>query len=255
LFPLSDGGDGFLECLQQALGGHYLEFSAEDPFGHPKPVPVLVLPGGIVALECAQVIGLAGLERLDPRGASSRGFGQLLSNFQDAPELWIGLGGSATVDGGADWPKLELRNAKVFCDVETDLRDAARLFGPQKGAGPEDVSFLEGRLMSLGLPTGPRTGAAGGLGAKLQSLGAELLNGADAVLNALDFNRVCRDFDTVITGEGRLDVSTLEGKLPARVAQRARSLGLRVLGHFGCRGSGWKEAAGLFDEVVFEMPE
>lgn len=253
LLPLSDGGDGFLECLQTALGGRLEAHPAADPFGCVRDVPVLILPNGTVALECAQVIGLAGLDRLDPMLATSRGLGELIALFPNAPRLWIGLGGSATVDGGRDWPDLALPPTTVFCDVTTPLEEAARRFGPQKGARPEDIPVLEARLAALGLPSGPRTGAAGGLGAKLMSLGATLVDGAEAILDASKFDSACQGCEAVITGEGRLDASTLEGKLPAVVARRARALGLPVHGRFGCRGEGWEAAAALFDTVAFEV--
>jgi glycerate kinase len=252
LLPLSDGGDGFLECLQHGLGGALERVDARDPFGRRRPVPVLRLPGGGVAVECAQVIGLAGLDRLDPVAASSRGLGELLQRFEDEPRLWIGLGGSATVDGGRDWPPVRLPPTTVFCDVRTELADAVRLFAPQKGARPEDLPVLAERLAGLRLPGGPRTGAAGGLGAKLLQLGAELVDGGDRLLDVLDFAGACRGVDAVVTGEGRLDASSLEGKLPVAVARRAHALGLRVLGRFGRRGDGWEQAAALFDEVSFE---
>ena len=253
LLPLSDGGDGFLECLHHGLGGAIEEVAAADPFGRVRPVPVLRLSGGGVAVECAKVIGLAGLDRLDPVDASSRGLGELLQRFQDQPRVWIGLGGSATVDGGRDWPELHLPPTTVFCDVRTDLADAARIFAPQKGARPEDVPMLAERLAGLGLPRGPRTGAAGGLGAKLLSLGADLVDGGERMLDVLDFAAACRGVAAVVTGEGRLDASSLEGKLPVVVARRARALGLRVVGRFGRRGDGWERAAALFDEVSFEV--
>jgi len=253
LLPLSDGGDGFLECLQHGLGGTIEEAPAPDPFGRVRPAPVLRLPGGGVAIECAKVIGLAGLERPDPLIASSRGLGELIERFQHEPRLWIGLGGSATVDGGRDWPALRLAPTLVFCDVRTDLADAARVFGPQKGARPQDVPVLAERLAGLGLPGGPHTGAAGGLGAKLLSLGAELVDGGERMLDVLDFAGACRDVDAVVTGEGRLDASSLEGKLPVVVARRAHALGLRVVGRFGRRGDGWERAAALFDEVSFAI--
>jgi glycerate 2-kinase len=255
LLPLSDGGDGFLECLQHGLGGAIEEMPAADPFGRVRPVPVLRLPGGGVAAECAKVIGLAGLARPDPVSASSRGLGELLQRLEGEPRLWIGLGGSATVDGGRDWPELHLPPTTVFCDVRTDLADAARLFAPQKGARPEDIPLLAARLAGLGLPRGPRTGAAGGLGAKLLSLGADLVDGGERLLDVLGFAAACRGVDAVVTGEGRLDASSLEGKLPVVVARRARTLGLRVIGHFGRRGDGWERAAALFDEVRFEIDE
>ena len=253
LLPLSDGGDGFLECLHHALGGAIEDVPARDPFGRVRAVPVLRLPGGGVAVESAKVIGLAGLDRLDPLAASSRGLGEVLQFFQHEPRLWIGLGGSATVDGGRDWPDLRLPLTTVFCDVRTDLADAARIFAPQKGARPEDVPILAARLAALGLPDGPRTGAAGGLGAKLLALGAELVDGGDRMLDVVDFAAACRGMDAVVTGEGRLDASSLEGKLPVVVARRARALGLRVVGRFGSRGDGWERAAALFDDVTFEV--
>lgn len=251
LLPLSDGGDGFLEGLHFALGGIFRKHLAADPFGRIRPVPVLVLPNGTLAVECAKVIGLAGLDHLDPLNASSRGLGQLLAELSQAPALWVGLGGSATVDGGRDWPDLSLPPTKVFCDVVTDLGDAARIFGPQKGARPEEIVLLTERLLSLGLPRGHRTGAAGGLGAKLLALGATLVSGAEGMLDAVDFEDRCQGCTAVLTGEGRLDASTMEGKLPAIVARRARALGLPVLGRFGSRGQGWEAAAPLFDDVTF----
>jgi glycerate kinase len=253
LLPLSDGGDGFLECLRHGLGGAIEQAPAPDPFGRVRPVPVLRLPGGGVALESAKVIGLGGLDRLDPLAASSRGLGELLGRYQHEPRLWVGLGGTATVDGGRDWPELQLPPVTVFCDVRTDLADAARLFAPQKGARPEDVALLAARLAALGLPAGPRTGAAGGLGAKLLALGAELVDGGDRMLDVLDFAGACRGVAAVVTGEGRLDASSLEGKLPVVVARRARALGLPVHGRFGSRGDGWESAAALFDAVSFEI--
>jgi glycerate kinase len=253
LLPLSDGGDGFLECLQHGLGGAIEEVPAPDPFGRIRPVPALRLPGGGVAIECARVIGLAGLDRLDPLAASSHGLGELLQHFAHEPRLWIGLGGSATVDGGRDWPDLQLPPTVAFCDVRTDLADAARIFGPQKGARPDDLPVLTARLLGLGLPQGPCTGAAGGLGAKLLQLGAELVDGGDHMLDVLDFDAACRGAEAVVTGEGRLDASSLEGKLPVVVARRAHALGLRVIGRFGRRGDGWERAAALFDEVSFEL--
>lgn len=252
LFPLSDGGDGFLECLHHGLGGVFSQVPAPDPFGRVRPVPILRLPDGSVAIESALVIGLAGLDHLDPLAASSLGLGLALQPLQHEARLWIGLGGSATVDGGRDWPALKLPPTTVFCDVTTDLADAARIFGPQKGARPEDVPLLTQRLAGLGLPSGPRTGAAGGLGAKLLSMGATLVDGGAHMLDVLDFPGACRGCTAVVTGEGRLDASSLEGKLPVVVARKAHALGLRVLGRFGCRGEGWQQAAAFFDEVAFE---
>lgn len=253
LLPLSDGGDGFLECLHHSLGGTWRSLVAADPFGCPRPVPALELPDGTVALECARVIGLAGLDRLDPLAARSLGLAEALAQVIQAPRLWIGLGGSATVDGGLGWPDFDLTHVTAFCDVRTELAEAARRFGPQKGAQPGDLADLEARLLGQGLPSGPRTGAAGGLGARFMALGATLVDGGEALLDAVGFDGRCTGCSAVITGEGRLDATTLEGKLPLVVARRARARGLPVIGRFGSRGPGWEEAAHVFDEVAFEV--
>jgi hypothetical protein len=75
---------------------------------------------------------------------------------------------------------------------------------------------------------------------------------AERILEVLGFEAACRGCEAVVTGEGRLDTSSLEGKLPVAVARRAHALGLPVIGHFGCKGEGWERAARLFDQVSFE---
>lgn len=256
LLPLSDGGDGFLECLQAGLGGEWREAEAADPYGRRRAVPWLLLPDGTACVESAAVIGLAGLKKRDPMAASSLGLAELLQAVLAAEpqRLWVGLGGTATMDGGAGWPELSLPPTLAFCDVTTDLADAARMFGPQKGAAKEDLPVLSERLLGLCLPRGPRTGAAGGLGAKLASFGATLVDGAEEMLRVLRFDGALADCDAVLTGEGRLDASTLEGKLPWRVALRAHVFGLPVLGRFGSYGPGWEAAAEAFDELAFGDP-
>lgn len=127
-----------------------------------------------------------------------------------------------------------------------------RLIAPTAFKGtysPREAARRLARLRALGLPEGPHTGAAGGLGARLKALGAELLPGAEAILDAVGFDTHCQDCEAILTGEGRLDATSLEGKLPVAVARRARGLGLRVIGHFGCLGEGWEAAAPCFDEL------
>jgi glycerate kinase len=256
LLPLSDGGNGFLECLHTALGGEWREAEALDPFKRPRPVQWLLLPDGTACVESARVIGLAGLDRLDPLTASSLGLGELLKEIAATrpARLWVGLGGVATVDGGQDWPEMELPPTLAFCDVATDLADAARIFGPQKGAAKKDIPVLTERLLGLCLPHGPRSGAAGGLGAKLASLGAVLADGAGEMMRVAGFDLAAQGCEAVVTGEGRLDASTLEGKLPWRVALRAHVFGLPVVGRFGSYGKGWEAAAEAFDELHFGDP-
>ena len=159
----------------------------------------LVLPDGRAVVEAAAAIGLPLLEpdERDPLRASSRGFGELIAAALDAGAtgLLLGLGGSATVDGGAGVREVLGPlpvPAVVLCDVATPLADAARLFGPQKGAAPEDIPVLERRLAGMHelepYADLPGAGAAGGLGAALAALGAELVGGAETVLDPVGFD-------------------------------------------------------------------
>ena len=140
------------------------------------------------------------------------------------------------MDGGAGLrevlPSLPVR-AVVLCDVATRLADAARLFGPQKGASPEDVAVLEQRLeeMTELRPYAelPGSGAAGGLGAALAALGAELVPGADEVLDLIGFDGHLRGCDLAVTGEGTVDATTAEGKAPGAVARRCAAAGVRCV--------------------------
>ena len=199
-----------------------------------------MLPDGRAVVEAAAAIGLPllALDELDPLRATSRGFGQLIRSALDAgaTELLLGIGGVATVDGG-----VALREAvgslnapaTVLCDVATVLADAARLYGPQKGASPEDVAVLERRLAGLEelapYAALPGSGAAGGLGAALASLGATLVPGAGAVLDLLRFGDRLGDADLVVTGEGTVDATTAEGKAPGEVARRSVTAGVRCV--------------------------
>ena len=150
--------------------------------------------------------------------------------------LVVALGGTATVDGGAGLLEV-VRELPVptlaLCDVDVPLADAARLFGPQKGASTQDVAVLDRRLAARAdlrrYATLPGAGAAGGLGAALASLGAELAPGAEAVLDLLDFDARLRGHDLVVTGEGRVDSTTLAGKAPGEVARRAVAAGVRCV--------------------------
>lgn len=121
----------------------------------------------------------------------------------------------------------------VLCDVRTTLADAARLFGPQKGASADGVAVLERRLAALEeLAPYARlegAGAAGGLGAALAALGARLVPGARAVLDLVGFDEAARDADLVVTGEGQVDRTTAEGKAPGVVAERATAAGVRCV--------------------------
>lgn len=229
--PLADGGEGTLDALHAALGGVWHRSGVHDAFGRPRQARWLELPDGGAAVEAAEAIPL-NPERLDPRAASSRGLGELVLAVGRPSGLVVGLGGTANVDGGAGLLEAVSELAaptRVACDALVPLRDAARLFSPQKGATPEQALELEARLAAMEelVPYSelPGAGAAGGLGAALASLGAELVPGADLVLDAVGFD--ASGFDLVVTGEGTVDETTAKGKAPARVAGRCAAAGVR----------------------------
>jgi glycerate kinase len=234
--PIADGGEGTLDALCRVTE----PVEVVDAFGRPRTARVGALPDGTRVIEAAEAIPLDA-SRLDVLAASSRGLGLWIERYRDCP-LVVAVGGTATMDAGAGL--LEVLDGlpgptRVLCDVATTLYDAPRLFGPQKGATPEQVAELEERFRGMAelAPYAelPGSGAAGGLGAALASLGAELVSGADAVLDLLRFDAT--PYDLVVTGEGRVDETTWEGKAPSAVLARcaARNVpcvvfGGRVLG-------------------------
>jgi glycerate kinase len=229
--PVADGGEGTLDALHAGLGGTWRLAEVHDAFGHPREARWLELHDGVAAVEAAEAIPLDP-ERLDPISASSRGLGELVLAVGHPSQLVVGLGGTANVDGGAGLLESvsELpAPTRVACDALVPLRDAARLFAPQKGATPGQVLELEVQLAAMErlqpYAELPGAGAAGGLGAALASLGAELVAGAELVLDAVGFDP--SSFDLVVTGEGTVDRTTAEGKAPGRVVGRCAAAGVR----------------------------
>jgi glycerate kinase len=238
--PVADGGEGTAEVFAAALGGEWRTAVVPDPLGRARAAGWLLLADGRAVVEAAAALGLPLLEpaERDPLHASSRGLGELLlAALAESPaSLVVGLGGTATVDGGAGLREVldDLSAPTVaLCDVRIPLADAARLFAPQKGASPDDVAELERRLGSLEelRPYAhlAGAGAAGGLGAALAALGAELVPGAEAVLDLLGFDERLPGHDLVVTGEGEVDETTGTGKAPGEVARRARAAGVRCV--------------------------
>jgi glycerate kinase len=258
--PVADGGEGTMEILVEAFGGRVVERPATDPLGRHINAS-LGMAGSQAIVEVAQASGLGLLDpsERDPEQASTRGTGELMIAARDlaATSILVAVGGSATVDGGAG--AIEAIRAKgglagcevtVLCDVETAFEDAARIYGPQKGASPEAVQRLTARLDQLAaeLPRDPRgvplTGAGGGLSGGLQSaFGAELVPGAEFVLEALDFDTRLKGADAVIVGEGRLDAQTFAGKVVGRIADRCRGSGVPVHAIVGANGLAPAEVA------------
>jgi glycerate kinase len=231
--PVADGGEGTLDVLEAALGGRRHEVEVADAFGRPRLAQWLELPRGAAVVEAAEAIPLDP-ERLDPLAATSRGLGELIRAVGSPPELLVCLGGTANVDGGAGLLDVldELTApTRVACDVDVPLVDAARVFAVQKGASEEDAAQLEAafnamqRLAPYAALAG--AGAAGGLGAALASLGAELLPGAALVLDLIGFD--VTSYDLVVTGEGTVDRTTTLGKAPGEVARRCVAKGVRCV--------------------------
>jgi len=226
--PIADGGEGTADVLCS----EFEPVAVEDAFGRPRVARTGLLADGTRVFEAAEAIPLDPA-RLDVIAASSRGLGLWMKRYRDCPSV-VAVGGTATMDAGVGLLEVldELPGpTRVLCDVTTTLYDAPRLFGPQKGATPEQVPELEARFRAIEelAPYAelPGSGAAGGLGAALASLGAELVRGADTVLDLLGFDP--RPYDLVVTGEGTVDETTWEGKAPAAVAERTAAAGIRCV--------------------------
>jgi len=231
--PVADGGEGTLDVLHSAFGGEWREAEVPDAFGRSRVARWLQLPSGVAVVEAAEAIPLD-QERLDPFAASSRGLAEVIRAVGRPRELLVCLGGTANVDGGAGLLAVldELpAPTRVACDVDVPLVDAARLFSAQKGASPADAAELEARLVAMPqlapYADVPGAGAAGGLGAALASLGAELLPGAPLVLDLVGFDPT--GYDLVVTGEGTVDLTTVRGKAPGEVARRCAAAGVRCV--------------------------
>jgi len=231
--PVADGGEGTLDALHAALGGEWREAIVPDAFGRAHAARWLALPDGAAAVEAAEAIPLDP-GRLDPFAASSWGLGELILATGRPRELLVGLGGTANVDGGAGLREVLTAlpaPTRVACDVDVPLLDAARLFSAQKGASAGAARELEARLAAIEelVPYAelPGAGAAGGLGAALAALGAQLVAGAELVLDAIGFDPA--GYDLVVTGEGTVDSTTARGKAPGVVARRCRESGVRCV--------------------------
>jgi glycerate kinase len=238
--PIADGGEGTMD----ALGGEIRTARVSDPLGRPVEARFALTDGGRVGVvETAEASGLrlVAEDERDAYAASTRGTGELIAAAAEAGarSVLLAVGGSATTDGGAGaLEALDEAGADVpitvLCDVRTSWENAPRIFGPQKGAtDPRTVKRLEKRLDALAsrAPRDPRgvpmTGCAGGLSGGLWAFrGAKLVPGAAFVLDAIGFDELMRAARFVVTGEGRLDAQTLEGKACAEVATRARQGGV-----------------------------
>jgi glycerate kinase len=245
--PQADGGEGTLDVIASAVPGSAWESAGPvtGPDGRPADGRWLRLPDGTAVVEMAAVSGLPGMRELDPLGATSRGLGEVIAAALDtgAERLVIGIGGSASTDGGLpvlealDGRRPPVGGATVLTDVTAPLlgpAGAAAVFGPQKGATPAQVAELEARLRAVaetlgGDPDRPGAGAAGGVGFALAHWGAELVPGSAHVARLTGLDRAIAAADVVITGEGRFDGSSTTGKVVGGVlvlAEGVRSVGV-----------------------------
>jgi glycerate kinase len=240
--PLADGGEGTAE----ALGARELRrASVHDAFGRPREAPVWTVREGTSLVVSADAIPFD-LSRLDVGAASSRGLGELIAGVE-AARLLVALGGTATMDGGEGLLDVldELpAPTTVLCDTRATLLEAPRAFGPQKGATDEQIAELEERFRGRPCAELPGSGAAGGLGAALASLGADLVGGAAYVLEAVGFRDRAARADLVVTGEGAVDRTTFEGKAPGEAVRACADLGVRCV-LFGGRVDEGLEAQAL----------
>jgi glycerate kinase len=291
--PMADGGEGTVAALVAATGGRLETRRVTGPLAEMKVDAIFgVLGDGRTAVvEMAAASGLALLrpEDRNPLNTTTFGTGELLMVAAElgASEIILGIGGSATVDGGIgcaqacglpvlleggeplspteplcgrDLPtvlmikhgrgsSIERMRIRVACDVVTPLfgpTGAAVIFGPQKGANPAQVRWLDDALRGLAERTGkladaevPGAGAAGGLGfGMLAYFGATLQSGADIVIDAMRLRERLNGADLCITGEGRLDAGSLHGKAPIAVARLCKQLGVRCGAIVGSIGDG-----------------
>jgi len=246
--PLSDGGEGFLDVLA-GLGGEPVTTAVTGPLGD-KVEAVWRLAGRDAVVESARASGLllaGGAATNDPVGATSAGTGELIvaAVAAGAERVIVGVGGSATTDGG--WGALKVIDAYggiggteilVAADVTVGFEDAARVFGPQKGADRAQVEELTLRLSRLAQVYRARgvdldhvagSGAAGGLAGGLVVAGAKLVPGMDLVARLLDLDARIRSARLVVTGEGRLDHTSWKGKVVGSVCARAVAQSRRVV--------------------------
>ncbi|MEX2183955.1 MAG: glycerate kinase [Chloroflexota bacterium] len=273
LCPLADGGEGTLEAIAAAGGWSWQEARVRDPLGREIKARWLRSEDGRrAAIEMAAASGLSRLtnEERDAVAATSTGTGDLIRAALDAgvTSIVLGIGGSATTDGGAGLltalgatcdrdgpaadtgaldPRLATVTLQVACDVSNPLLGpdgAAAVYGPQKGATPELVADLDTRLARfaevLDAAAGRSeretagAGAAGGVGYALLTIqdrfaAFALKPGVDLVMDATDFDARLDRADLVITGEGRIDAQTGFGKTALGVARRAQAAGVPCL--------------------------
>lgn len=248
--PVADGGEGTLDVL----GGANRIAIVTGPLGEPVEARWR-LDGRTAVIEMAEASGLllvGGAEGNDPVAADTRGTGELiqLAVESGATRIIVGLGGSATIDGGLGAlgqmrPHQRYRaiDLEIACDVRTTFVAAAEVFGPQKGASPAQVRLLANRLARIadvyeedhGIDVRdlPGSGAAGGLGGALAAVGGQLRDGFTLIAEEIELDETLEGADLAITGEGFLDDESFDGKVVGGVVELAASLDVPVVAVVG----------------------
>lgn len=247
--PMSDGGEGMVDCIAEAVGAKMVSVKVHDPLMQPIEAQYALSADGRAAyMEMAAASGLTLVpkEKRNPMLTTTFGVGEMILDAvkRGCRKIVMGIGGSATCDGGKgiiDCLEGHLPlpvEIVVASDVTNPLygpNGAAYVFAPQKGATPEQVRLLDERLRTFAremeakgiaqpaLAVHPGAGAAGGLGYGLMAyLGATLQSGIDLLLDTIHFDEKIKDADFILTGEGKSDRQTLMGKVPQGVLNRAR---------------------------------
>lgn len=242
--PLADGGEGTLDVLLVARGGSKRYARVTGPLGDPVDAAWGLLPDGTAVIEMAQASGLALVEgRNDPLRATSKGTGELIATAfrSGARSVLVTVGGSASTDGGLGaiealgWT-IAGRRVTVACDVRTLFLDAASVYGPQKGASPAEIALLSRRLQALVQQYSLRTrvdvsnivgsGAGGGIAGGMAALGAQVLPGFEVVAEAVGLGVAMEGADLMVTGEGRFDATSYEGKVVGEALSWAAEEGI-----------------------------
>lgn len=286
--PLADGGEGTVDALVEGLGGEYVTARVKGPMGSFVTACYGIMDDEKTAImEMAQAGGIILVDRhdLDPWRANTEGVGEMIRNAIDrgCRDFIIGIGGSATTEGGIGMltalgyefydkkdrllspifenlgkiarissdnvlPELAECHFQIACDVSNPLcgeRGAVYVYGPQKGVRLDERVFMDSQMRQYAAKTAeffgvdhsqdPGAGAAGGLGFAFLSYfpHVELRPGIRIVLDAVEFEKHLEGADIVITGEGRLDSQTANGKVPVGVAQIAKQHGCKVLAFSG----------------------
>ena len=276
LCPIADGGEGTVDALAAAAGGQIHHHEVTGPLGQTVLAPWALLDkgaGAVIEMAAASGLQLVPPAQRDPTRTTTYGTGELVRTAMNygAQRIILGIGGSATNDGGCGAAQalgiefegapipitgadlLSIRSVRhkaieaellVACDVNNPLtgpNGAAHIYGPQKGATANQVDLLDNGLTHLrnvlGIEDQPGAGAAGGFGyGAVALLGARLQRGVDLVLEAVDFDRRVAGCDLCLTGEGRIDGQSLSGKAIMGVTQVARQHDVTTIALVGSVG-------------------